>query len=161
MSDNPQIPRNKLRRLVLFVCLCGAATAGLFGYIAAYLYGSHFPGQAPMRPELPYVGCIWGAVTGLIAAAIWCSVMMRAAALGGSYPKFVSKGKKWGIAVGALSTFLLHALLARTSGRDIAAGFLEGMIVAVPAGWIVGGLCGFVIWSVWNKTAPPLDPDAS
>lgn len=165
MSDEWIIPRNKLRRLVFFVCLCGAVTAAFFGLFGGMVYIAPYEQSEPFVPQIPWIGCVWGAVTGLIAGWFWCSRMTRAAVGLQTRRECVHKGMLWGIAAGALATILLHVVLGLIAEQDLISGLLMsiyGMIFAVPAGAIVGALCGRVFWRILS-TASSLhnDPEST
>lgn len=142
----------------VFICVVlalGAGTAGFFGLLAGHMYG--FPDRSGLEVFGP-VGGVWGAITGLIAAGIWCWRMIakarRPAAAGLAW-----HGALLGLGVGVLATVLLHAVLMYFSGRPNAILPLIGLLFGVVNGLVVGAICGALLrWFVPVATSP-VTPD--
>jgi uncharacterized membrane protein len=144
----------------VFVCVVlalGAGTAWFFGGLAGSMYG--FPHESESQ-AYGAVGGVWGAITGLIAAAIWCWRMIakarRTAATGLAW-----SGAILGLGVGVLATVLLHLLLMYWSERPNAILPAIGLLFGVVSGLIVGAICGALLrWFAPAATPPPETPPA-
>jgi hypothetical protein len=132
--------------LIAFVLVAGAATAWFFGWIAGENYATQDNGHTFSVPRpVVMIGEGWGAVTGLMAGAIWCRVMVPKA-LRAPQSRWAGAGALAGLAVGLLSTILLHAVLiavsAQTDQRILTIVPTVGLICGVVAGLVVGAICG-------------------
>lgn len=88
-----------------FVGIGAAALAGFMGLPAGGLY--LVAGLESVALLAGYFGAGWGAVTGVIAAVVWCAVAFRSVRKG--HARAAEFGALLGAAVGVLSTILLHA----------------------------------------------------
>jgi len=64
-------------------------------------------------------------------------------------------GALLGLAVGSLSTLLLHVGLARVAGDGGVGMAREGLLIGIPAGLIVGWNCGTLLR---GSVQPPHEP---
>ena len=150
--------RSPIILLVAFVLVAGTVTAGLFGWFAGYGYAiGPYPIMAFAWP-VAAVGEWWGAITGLIAAAVWCRIMVPRA-LRAPRRGWAGAGASAGLAVGWLSTILIHAVLMGVADRAAAALVMIGLVCATAAGLILGAVCGGLCGAAARRARPEPDPD--
>ena len=146
----------------LTVCAAGVLAGGVFGAVAG--------GRLLRRGAIG--GAIFGATTGLLAAATWCRFMLpRIVKARRPHTDIVSYGLKWGGAVGAVAgmivyVWLLLNLLSRSPTLARYAPRLLSQAIACSAfgacvGMATGFLCGWLGWLVAKSALPwpPLDPN--
>lgn len=137
--------RRPIILLVAGVLVAGTATAWLFGGIAGQAYGIQLETRSvSMNRPVYLIGQWWGAFTGLIAGGVWCRVMVPIAARSAG-AKLIGTGAWAGLAVGVLSTILLHVVLMIVSGRVEPIVLMIGLVCGVVAGLIVGAICGAIL----------------
>jgi hypothetical protein len=156
MAGQSQTRRKSLTGLAVFVGIAAGLLAGLLGALAALTYGSLslMPGDGSTTTlaSLPEVGAVWGAVTGVIAAAIWCWVMFRQVARGRT-ERLTACGTWTGLLVGVLSTILLHVGLMIAAGTTEIQGMLLGLVFGIPAGAILGAISGAICQRIAKRGA--------
>ncbi len=127
--------------LFVFVPLVGASVALLWGSQAVQLYLPFGIKNEALASALSNVGLWWGAATGILAGIIWIAVMSAVVSRVGT-ARLGRIGSLVGMAVGSLSTLLLHIGLARVSGGGGVGMVREGLLFGIPSGLIAGAVCG-------------------
>jgi len=155
MSEEKPDRFGRFYGLTVLVCLSATALAGFLGFYASFLYGglsiggSRDPAVATVAAFTRVYGALWGAVTGLMAGLIWCRSMYREVAHAETV-RFGAAGAWLGLKVGALSTVLLHVGLVLAGGHlmlldrlpALPFGLALGLVFGIPAGSILGAICG-------------------
>jgi len=142
----------------VFVCAVGAGVGALLGYGAGYLiYGSVRVFPPTHIPPPVEAGRGLGAVGGLLSGYVWCRLMQRSSRTffaGRRRPAGLTwMGILWGVVAGVLAATVLHAGMMLATGRFSPDGVAIGLIVGVPAGALVGLLCG----AVWVRVCMGLE----
>lgn len=150
MAEQRQLRRGAFTGLAVFVGAAAGILAGLLGGFAALTYGGMalLPrGAATTMESLLQVGVVWGALTGVIAAAMWCWVMFHRVARG-RMERLTAWGAWSGVLAGVFSTVLLHVGLMVTAGTTEVSGMLLGLVFGVPVGAILGAISGAICQNI-------------
>jgi hypothetical protein len=150
MAEQRQLRRGAFTGLAVFVGAAAGILAGLLGGFAALAYGGLdlLPrGAATTMESLSRVGVVWGALTGVIAAAMWCWVMFHRVACGRT-ERLTAWGAWSGLLAGVFSTVLLHVGLMVTAGTTEILGMLLGLVFGVPVGAILGAISGAICQNI-------------
>ncbi len=163
MTEPKPLPRGELVRLAVFVALAAGIVAGFMGNIAPYEYmeigvrnRSHM--AAPPIVSIWVVGPVWGAVTGVIVALLWCWAMFRRMTRGRT-EHLIAWGTRFGVLAGVLSTILLHLGLGLAAGRANW-GLIEALLFGMPVGAFLGAVCGVRCRDIAHPAPPPKPLDA-
>ena len=145
----------------LTVCAAGVLAGGAWGAVAG----------ARLLSRGGIAGAIFGATTGLLAAALWCRFMLpQIVKAKRPHTDVISYGLKWGGAVGAaagLIVFIWLVLnqLSRNPTLIHRAPMLLSRAVACAVfgggvGMLTGLLCGWLGWQAakCSLPLPPLNP---
>lgn len=141
MASGRPIEFGPLALLFFFVCLAAAAVAWLCGGIAVELYENG--SEDDVIGTLVFVGHWCGAGTGVVAGIIWCVSMIWIGLRAGA-KHLAAIGMLLGMAVGVLSTLILHIALAHAAGRGGIGEFGVGVLFGLPAGLVLGGISGLL-----------------
>ena len=136
--------------LTAFIVLAGALVATVFGKMAIFLYVAPMHFNETFYRLLKPVGTWWGAYTGACAGAIWC-VGMLPIAMRRRITRLGRVGALLGLAVGSLSTVMLHVGFWLTAGRVVLGNLIVGLAFGIPVGAIVGAICGLICRNVVEK----------
>jgi len=159
-------PYGSIRKLplvvfALTVCAAGVLAGGAWGAVAG----------ARLLRRGGIGGAIFGATTGLLAAALWCRFMLpQIVRAKRPHTSIMGYGLKWGGAVGAAAGLIVYVwLILNRLSRNPAlirrVPMLMGQAVACAAfggcvGMLTGFLCGWLGWQAakYSLPLPPLDP---
>ncbi len=152
MTDEMNTGRKPDIPLVVLVFVGGAVAGGGFGWFAGQAYGIQIEAHAvSVNQVVLSTGMWWGAVTGIVAAAFWCRVMIPEA-IRSNGEGLGRAGAIAGLKVGILSTILLHVPLVIVSDHAHPIICLIGLACGVAAGSLVGAACA-AAWSAAVKRA--------
>ncbi len=153
MSTAPRTQRNPLATPTAVIRVAAIGLAAFMGLVASGLYGGHEERPVTLlflRVELTAtIGTVWGALTGLIAATLWCRGVFRAVARG-QHERLIGRGAVLGGGAGLLSAILLHLGLVVTTlirhglPPELNSETLVIAAIGIPMIFTLGGVCGII-----------------
>jgi hypothetical protein len=142
--------------LTLLACGAGSAIGNLLGLAGVSLYVG-FGVQAETE------GILLGGSAGLLAAAGWCSLLLRGVVRqfnsGSRFtPRLYASGVLWAGLLGLGAGMIVLAGLAVIGGRWRWEALLPAMGVGVAAGAALGAVLGLPAWAATNLSVPRGQP---
>jgi hypothetical protein len=137
-------PRPIRIRLLTMVCMLACAVSGGLGWfvglLSTYLYGSDLVEHDFVFAVPRYVGGWFGLCSSLVAAIVWCWVIVPLSLK--NVMGLRSMAGLVGLGAGVLAAILLHAVMMFTEGMFRINALAVGLGMAAPAGLVLGFIGG-------------------
>lgn len=141
-----------LMLLALLACLAANVAGGFFGLVAAWLYlGIDAGAEAE--------GILLGGSAALLAAAMWCALLLRAIVrrfrAGGTFSlRLYLVGLAWAASLGAGAALIVHVAMAALAGRWGLAALPTALGLGVATGLVLGAVLGLAAWAAAALAQP-------
>jgi hypothetical protein len=160
------MPRKLNWKLMVFsvgVCIAGGAVGLFFGLLAQIPYRTNLVdppttsklARYPGVPSLVLPAAAFGGGSGVLAGVLWCGVMICRVLPKPPPRGIVLPGVLWGLAVGVMSTCILHLALKMSVPPHVPSALGQGLGFGVPVGLAMGLICGTILKLLAPRQSDP------